>query len=260
MIRRSEFRLVLLALAAASAPALAEPASRSGLPPAAVPAAGVPAPPFRSAADRVFADGVDGAPAGSGPVTRYDDRAAFLAAVADGYAGHDFAEIAPGPSGLLTYEDGVDYDIDDPYADPPLTEPAPYWYQIFTGLFPSNPLYDGDGFLSTDRIGDPISVLTRIGEPPITAIGATIWTSDFGLQPVAGTLTVMLIMQDGNVDPVTFEVDATAGAAFVGFVAPIGQPIAGILVYADALDAPVPGESPDRWPTLDDLVVGSARP
>lgn len=251
------FTLSLFALTASAATPSA-PISRSGLPPTAV--SGQAAAPFLSWPDQVFADGLEGMPAGGDPVTVYTDRTAFLAAVADGYSARDFSEIQHGLGHMLIYNDGMDYDLDNPYADPPPTEPAPYWYVIYSGLFPSNPLYNGSGFISSDRVDDPISVFTQLGLPPITAIGGDVWTSDFSLQPVTGSLTITIVMQDGMVDPMNVTVDATTPATFMGFIAPIGQPIAGILVHANQVDSPVPDESPDRWPTLDNLVVGSARP
>lgn len=252
-------RLAMLALAASVTAASAAPVSRSGLLPVPAPGPMRAALPSLSWPDHLFASGLEAAPAVD-TVTVYTNRATFLAAVADGYAAHDFSEVQPGIGQMLFYNDGIDYDLDNPNADPPLTEPSPYWYVVFSGLYPSNPLYNGAGYISTDRLGDPVSVLTDIYHPPITAIGANVWTSDFALQSAGGSLTVTVIMQDSNVDPMNIPVDATTPETFVGVIASIGHPIAGILVHADQIAAPEPGESPDRWPTVDNLVIGSAKP
>ena len=223
--------LALLALAATSASA--STTSRSG---AIAPAASLPA----GVLDRVFASGSDSVRGGS-PVTVYTDRAAFLAAVAPGYAEHDFSEIAPGTSQPIQYTDGSDS----------------WHYVIFTGVFATHPLYNGGGTISTDRVDDPISVATSIFDPPFTAIGANVWPSDFSLQPTSGQVVLTVLMQDGTIGA-TETVDTTGPDDFRGFVA--NQPIAGMFVDAPEIDPPVPGESQDRWSTLDNLVVGSAAP
>jgi hypothetical protein len=226
--------LALLALAATSA--TASTTSRSGAtPPSAtanVNAAGM--------LDRVFASGVD-AIRGGDPVTVYTDRAAFLAALAPGYAEHDFSEIEPGTSQPITYTDGADA----------------WHYTIFTGIFPTHPLYNGPGFISTDRVDDPVSVTTTIFDPPFTAIGANVWPSDFSQQPTTGQVVLTVIMQDGTTGA-TETVDTTGPDDFRGFVA--NAPIAGVFIDAPEIDPPVPGESQDRWATLDNLVIGSAAP
>jgi len=225
--------LVLSLLAAASANA--STTSRSGTNP--TPAApGVPA----VLLDRVFASGVD-AVAGGDPVTVYTDRDAFLAALAPGYAEHDFSEIVRGTSQPITYTDGADA----------------WHYTIFTGIFATHPLYNGPGYISTDRVDDPVSVATSIDDPTFTAIGANVWPSDFSLQPTTGQVIVTILLQDGTIGA-TETVDTTGPDDFRGFVA--NQPIAAMFVDAPEIDPPVPGESPDRWATLDNLVVGSAAP
>jgi hypothetical protein len=226
--------LALLALAATSA--TASPTSRSGATPPSAPANVIPA----SALDRVFATGVDTIRGGD-PVTVYTDRVAFLAALAPGYAEHDFSEIAPGTSQPINYIDGSDA-----------------WnYWITTGVFATHPLYNGAGYISTDRVDDPISVATSIFDPPFTAIGANVWPSDFSLQPTTGQVVLTVVLQDGTIGA-TETVDTTGPDDFRGFVAT--QPIAGVFVDAPEIDPPVPGESQDRWATLDNLVIGSAAP
>jgi len=228
---RPLFPLALIALAATAANA-ATP-SRSGAPEVKV------APPAAPLLDRVFASGVDNVR--GTPVTVYTDRTAFLAAIAPGYAEHDFSEIEPGTAQPITYTDGSDA----------------WHYTLFTGVYATHPLYNGPGYISTDRVGDPVSVATSIFDPPFSAIGANVWPSDFSLQPTSGQVVVTVLMQDGTVGA-TETVDSNGPDDFRGFVA--NAPIAGIFVDAPEIDPPVPGESQDRWATLDNLVIGSAAP
>jgi len=228
---RPLFPLALIALAATAANA-ATP-SRSGAPEAKV------VPPAAPLLDRVFASGVDNVR--GTPVTVYTDRIAFLAAIAPGYAEHDFSEIEPGTAQPITYTDGNDA----------------WHYTVFTGVFATHPLYNGPGFISTDRVDDPVSVATSIFDPPFSAIGANVWPSDFSLQPTSGQVVVTVLLQDGTVGA-TETVDSNGPDDFRGFVA--NAPIAGIFVDAPEIDPPVPGESQDRWATLDNLVIGSAAP
>jgi hypothetical protein len=223
----------VLLLAAVSANASAT--SRSGTNPTRA-AADVPA----GLLDRVFANGVDTIRGGD-PVTVYTDRDAFLAALAAGYVEHDFSEIPQGTSQPITYTDGADA----------------WHYTIFTGIFATHPLYNGAGFISTDRVDDPVSVATSIFDPPFSAIGANVWPSDFSLQPTTGQVVVTILLQDGTIGA-TETVDTTGPDDFRGFIA--NQPIAAMFVDAPEIDPPVPGESRDRWATLDNLVVGSAAP
>ncbi|MET0229725.1 MAG: hypothetical protein ABW186_02195 [Rhodanobacteraceae bacterium] len=230
-LRFSLLALVLLAATAANAATTA----RSG------------ANPTRAAAraptvllDRVFASGLD-AVLGGDPVTVYTDRDAFLAALATGYAEHDFSEIPPGTSQPISYTDGE----------------GAWHYTIFTGVFATHPLYNGPGYISTDRVDDPVSVATSIFDPPFTAIGANVWPSDFSLQPSSGQVVVTILLQDGTIGA-TETVDSSGPDDFRGFIA--NQPIAAMFVDAPEIDPPVPGESIDRWATLDNLVVGRAAP
>lgn len=232
MNRLTALRLALLALAVPTLPAVAA-VSRSGATAATV-ATTAMAQPF---ADRVFSNGLEPVAAG---VAVYTDRAAFLAALAPGHAEHDFSEIPPGPGQPIHYTDGS----------------AGYNYFIFTGLFPHYTLYNGAGYVSTDRLGDPVSVLTSINDPPITAIGGNVWPSDFSLLPSGGHIVITVLMQDGTTGA-TETVESSGPEDFRGFLSTDAAPIAGILIEAAQIDPPVPGESPDRWPTLDNLVVGS---
>lgn len=233
MKRLPVLRLALLALALPALPAAAA-SSRSGTA-AVVAGASLPALP-----DRVFGNGLEAVPAGAA-VTVYTDHAAFLAALAPGYAEHDFSEIVPGPGQPIHYTDGS----------------AGYDYFIFTGLFAHYTLYNGAGYVSTDRLGDPVSVLTSIDDPPITAIGGNVWPSDFALLPAAGSIVITVLMQDGTTGA-TETIESATPDDFRGFVSAPGAPIAGLFVDAVQADPPPPGQSPDRWPTLDNLVVGSA--
>ena len=226
--------LALLVLAATSA--TASTTTRSGATPPPPAADTIRA----TMLDHVFANGLDTIRGGD-TVTVYTDRVAFLAALAPGYAEHDFSEIPPGTSQPINYIDGSDA-----------------WnYWITTGLFATHPLYNGAGFISTDRVDDPLLVRTSIFDPPFTAIGANVWPSDFSLQPTTGQVVLTVILQDGTTGA-TETVDTTGPDDFRGFVAT--QPIAGVFVDAPEIDPPVPGESQDRWATLDNLVIGSAAP
>ena len=231
----TRLRLSPLVLLLAAVSANASTTARSGTNPAPA-AADAPA----GLLDRVFASGVD-AVRGGDPVTVFTDRAAFLAAIAEGYAAHDFSEVLPGTSQPISYTDGA----------------GAWHYTIFTGVFATHPLYNGPGFISTDRVDDPVSVATSIFDPPFTAIGANVWPSDFSLQPVSGEVIVTILLQDGTIGA-TETIDTTGPDDFRGFIA--SQPIAAMFVDAPEIDPPVPGESPDRWATLDNLVVGSAAP
>jgi hypothetical protein len=228
---RPAFPLALLALAATAATAATT--TRSGASDAMTLPAATPL------LDRVFASGLDRVR--GTPVTVYADRAAFLAAIAPGYAENDFGEIEAGTAQPISYTDGSNA----------------WHYTIFTGVFATRPLYNGPGYISTDSIEDPVSVVTSVFDPPFSAIGANVWPSDFSLQPTSGQVVITVLMQDGTVGA-TETVDSSGPGDFRGFVA--NAPIAGILVDAPEIDPPVPGESQDRWATLDNLVIGSAAP
>jgi hypothetical protein len=224
-------RLLPFALLLAATSAAAAPVSRSGTTTPDAP---------NAILDRVFSNGVDTIRGGD-PVTVYTDRATFLAALASGYAEHDFSEIAQGTSQPIIYTDGADA----------------WHYTIFTGIFATHPLYNGPGFISTDRVDDPVTVATSIFDPTFDAIGANIWPSDFSLQPASGQVVITILLQDGTIGA-TETVDTSGPDDFRGFVA--NQPIAALIVDAPEIDPPVPGESRDRWATLDNLVIGSAAP
>lgn len=232
-MKRSSALLPVLALALTTASAAAAPTSRSGAS-TSVAARGVAAP---AASDRVFTNGLEPAPAGNA-VTVYADRAAFLAAIAPGYVERDFGEVPAGPSPPLHYADGG------------------FDFYVFTQLFSDNGLYDGAGYLSTDRVDDQIMVWTTLDDAPIGALGGNVWTSDFALLPTGGTIELTVVLQDGTIGA-TETVDSAGPEDFRGFVS-AGAPIAYILIDAPEIDPPIPGTSPDRWPTLDNLVVGSA--
>jgi len=222
--------------------AAAEPVSRSG---SAAVAEHAPSRPLTIAsplacADAVFANGLDDASrgvCGTGGVTVYTDRAAFLAALAPGHIENDFADVAPGTSLPLQYADGG------------------FNYTVFTEFFGAGGgLYNGPGYISTDRVDDQIWVSTTIDDAPIGAIGGNVWPSDFHVQPATGTIVLTVVLQDGTTGA-TETIDSTGPDDFRGFVST--TPIAFLQIEAPDLDAPPPGTTPDRWPTLDNLIIGS---
>jgi hypothetical protein len=186
-------------------------------------------------ADAVFANGLEDAASGTcraaGTMQVFTDRAAFIAALAPGHIENAFDDVARGASGALNYSD------------------SNVGYQIYTQFFADGALYNGAGFVSTDRVSDSIVVYFLSGNP-VTAIGGNFWPSDFSLNPVDGSID--LTLSDGTVETIT----SGGPDAFRGFIAP--APIFRLTIDApDIVPAP-PGASPDRWPTMDNLVIGTA--
>jgi hypothetical protein len=178
----------------------------------------------------------DGSPAAaasaspSGTTQVFTDRAAFVAALADVRSENKFNDVAPGSSGGLRYSRNG------------------FEYLIFTQFGARSALYNGVNSISTDRATDEV-VLTFTNDAPVTAIGANFWSTDFAQRPISGIVTVTL--SDGT----TETIDSTGPSGFIGFIAP--APIFGFTVDApDIADAP-PGTSPDRWPTMTNLIIGS---
>jgi len=241
-IRFASTLLVTSLLAAAAAHASA-PTSRSGN------AASAPRSPARPltiaspllCADAVFANGLDNASrgvCGDGAVTVYTDRAEFLAALAPGHIENTFTDVAQGTSLPLQYADG-DFN-----------------YTVFTEFFgASGGLYNGPGYISTDRVTDQIWVSTTVDDAPIGAIGGNVWPSDFQLQPTPGTIVLTVILQDGSTGA-TETIDSGGPDDFRGFISAT-TPIAFLQIEAPDLDAPPAGTTPDRWPTLDNLIIGA---
>jgi hypothetical protein len=188
-------------------------------------------------ADQVFHDNLDGDAGhgcvqGSGAVQVYTDRAAFLAALAPGYIDNTFDDVTPGMSGALQYAK------------------AGYEYTVFTQLNRRGGLYNGPGFISTDRVSDAVTLYFLSGNP-VHALGADLWPSDFSLRPVAGTIEIDIWLEDGTIETVT-----PAGPGnFSGFVS-ANSPIVMVVIDAPDLQSVPAGESPDRWSTLDNLVIG----
>ncbi|MEP7043740.1 MAG: hypothetical protein ABI843_11800, partial [Dokdonella sp.] len=170
MNRHSAFRFAPFLFAAVAAHA-ALPTSRSGSAAVAPPTAAHPDTTRSSLActDTVFQNGLDNAArgvCGNDAVTVYTDRAAFLAALAPGYIENTFTDVAAGTGGALDYADGG------------------FQYTVFTEIFGAGGgLYNGQGYISTDRVTDQIWVSTTLDDAPITAIGGNFWSSDFHLLP-----------------------------------------------------------------------------
>lgn len=170
-------------------------------------------------------------PHGSGGTTQvFTDRTQFLAALDGARFENKFTDVAPGASGGLRYAQ------------------SGFEYLVFTQFQARSALYNGRNAVSTDRATDEV-VLTLTSDTPVNAIGGNFWSTDFAQRPIAGTITVTL--SDGT----TETIDSAGPSDFIGFIAP--QPIFGITVDApDMVDVPPPG-SPDRWPTMTNVVVGN---
>jgi hypothetical protein len=192
---------------------------------------------LQACADFVFRAGMEASAVAApcrvaGDTAVFADRDAFLAALAQGRVENAFDDVVAGASGGLRYTQGR------------------IEYVIYTQFFADGPLYNGDGFVSTERVGDSI-VVTQLGTP-VTAIGGEFHATDFFLAPIDGDITLEL--DDG-----TFETIKSAGAgAFRGFIsiAPIGRLTISAAAAAESLDG---ASSPDRWPALDNLVIGDGR-
>lgn len=187
--------------------------------------------------DRVFHDNLDGdagrgcANGDGGSLQVYTDRATFMAALAPGYIQNTFDDITPGMSGALEYATGG------------------FEYTVFTQFNRHGGLYNGAGFVSTDRVDDAVT-LFFLGGAPVHALGADLWPSDFSLRRVDGTISIEIWLEDGTIETVT-----PAGSGdFNGFVS--ASPIVMVIIDAPDLPSAPPAQSPDRWATLDNLVIG----
>jgi|GEM_PF-2198181 hypothetical protein len=199
---------------------------------------------LRACADDVFANGLDDdtrgdCASGTTGVTVYTDRDAFIAALAAGHIENAFDEVSQGACGGLRYADGG------------------FNYLVYTEFGASGALYNGPGFVSTDRVDDQIWVSTTLDDAPITAIGGNVWSSDFSLRPTGGSIELTLVLQDGSIGA-TQTIDSTGPGDFRAFTSKT-TPIAYLIIDAPDLEAPPPGTTPDRWPTLDNLIIGSAQ-
>lgn len=217
----------------------AAPVSRSGLPagivPRLTPRQLVDAR-LADCFDHVFHDDLDGgagrgcASGDGGGLQVYTDRATFMAALAPGHIENTFDAVTPGMSGALEYA------------------ASGYEYMVFTQFNRDGGLYNGAGFVSTDRVDDAVTLFFLSGAP-VHALGADLWPSDFSLRRADGTISIEVWLEDGTIQTV-----AGGPGDFNGFVS--ASPI--VMVIVDAPDVPpaTPADSPDRWATLDNLVIG----
>jgi hypothetical protein len=159
----------------------------------------------------------------------FTDRTAFLAALAAGPAENAFDDVVTGAAG------GLNYAING------------FEYLVYTQFFSDGALYNGAGFISTDRVGDQIVVYLN---NPVTAIGGNFWPVDFSSRPTSGSIE--LEFSDGTADTV----DAAVPGDFRGYI--FADPVFRLTIDAPDIASPPPGASPDRWPALDDLIVGNA--
>jgi len=193
------------------------------------------------APDRIFANGFDdGADGACGEAIRtFDERDAFLAAVAPGYEENAFTALRTG------------------YVHGPLAFGSTYSYAVTAA--PENDigdfyLFDGAGELSTVSASDASTLTITFTGAPVTAFGANFWgqlfqtlsSVEMNLQPPT---TIRIELDDGTIETFT----ATSQQDFRGFVAT--KPIRTLTLGAPEAD-------PDGdfvWGVFDDLVVGSAR-
>ena len=162
----------------------------------------------------------------------FSDRATFLAALAAGYSENTFDDVVAGAAG------GLNYAVNG------------FAYLIYTQFGADGAIYNGPGFVSTDRVGDQI-VVSFSGGNPITAIGGNFWPVDFASHPADGSIVLQL--SDGTLETI----DAAGPQDFRGFITT--DPVFSLTVDAPDIENPPPGKSPDRWPALDNLVVGNAQ-
>jgi hypothetical protein len=161
----------------------------------------------------------------------FTDRSAFLAALAAGHVENAFDDVVAGASGGLRYaQNRIEY-------------------VLYTQPFADGWLYNGPGFVSTDRIGDAVTVY-QLGIP-VTAIGGEFWATDFLLAPADGFVEVAL--DDGTLETIP----STGPGTFRGFIS--ATPIGRLTVDVPAAAQLTGGESQDRWPALDNLIIGNGK-
>ncbi|MEO7431180.1 MAG: hypothetical protein ABIR62_04035 [Dokdonella sp.] len=194
-----------------------------------------------AATDRLFANGFDDASDGAcGRALRtFDNRDAFVAAVAPGYETNAFTALRTGYvhgpllfGGTFTYAVSAapQHDIGDFY------------------------LFDGAGELSTVSASETSTLTITFTGAPVTAIGGNVWgqmyldltSVDMNLQPPT---TIRIELGDGAIETFT----STSQQDFRGFVAT--QPIHSLTVSAP--EANVDGNF--VWGVFDNLVVGRGR-
>jgi hypothetical protein len=191
--------------------------------------------------DRLFANGFDDSTDGacSRALRTFDDRDAFLAAVAPGYEENAFTALRTG------------------YVNGPLPFGSAYPYAVTAAPHNDNAdfyLFDGAGELSTDFASDASSLTITFTGAPVTALGGNVWGQLFdnftsierNLQPPT---TIRIELDDGTVETFT----ATSQQDFRGFIAT--QPIHSFTLSAPEADA----DGDFVWGLFDNLVVGSAR-
>jgi hypothetical protein len=166
----------------------------------------------------------------TGATQVFTDRAAFIAALADGHIENKFNDLSHGASGGLRYSDHG------------------FEYLLFTQFAARSALYNDRGSVSADRATDAI-VISFTGGNSVTAIGGNFWSTDFAQNPTAGTITVSL--SDGTSETI----DSTGPTDFLGFIA--SAPIFSLTIDAPDITDPAPGTSPDRWPTMTRLIIGN---
>jgi hypothetical protein len=193
------------------------------------------------APDRIFANGFDdGTDGACGRALRtFDDRDAFLAAVAPGYEENAFTALRTG------------------YVNGPLPFGSAYTYAVTAAPHNDNGdfyLFDGAGELSTASASDASTLTITFTGAPVTALGGNVWGQLFdsftsverNLQPAT---TIRIELDDGTVETFT----AMSQQDFRGFIAT--QPI-----HSLTLSAPEAGADGDFvWGVFDNLVVGRAR-
>lgn len=161
----------------------------------------------------------------------FTDRTAFLTALAAGRAENAFDDVVAGAAGGLNYAANG------------------FEYLIYTQAGADGAIYNGPGFISTDRVGDHIVVF--LSGNPVTAIGGNFWPVDFASRPTEGSID--LILSDGTQETI----QSTGPDDFRGFITT--DPIFALTIDAPDIVLPPPGKSPDRWPALDNLIIGSAK-
>ena len=161
----------------------------------------------------------------------FTDRTAFLAALAAGRAENAFDDVAAGASGGLNYAANG------------------FEYLIYTQFGADGAIYNGPGFISTDRVGDHMVVY--LSGNPVTAIGGNFWPVDFASRPTDGSID--LFLSDGTQETI----ESTGPDDFRGFITT--DPIFTLTIDAPDIVSPPPGKSPDRWPALDNLIIGNAQ-
>jgi hypothetical protein len=191
---------------------------------------------LQACADFLFADGAEGRSSGnvcrvSGATAIFTDRAAFLAALAARQTQNAFDDVAAGASGGLNYVDNG------------------FEYLIYTQFFSDGALYNGPGFVSTERVGD--NIVVYFSGNPVTAVGGNFWPSDFFLRPTNGSID--LFLDDGTRETI----ESSGPDDFRGFITAL--PVGRLTIDAPDIAKPPDGTSPDRWPTLDNLVIGTGR-